>query len=199
MKACHITHFVVIHRRSQMLLTFNRHQMVYNISCVLPCAEVTGKGYFVIQQQSNKVKNKVKHQTSDHFQHCFRFILHFKVCNHNFYSVFMNLSTLSCYIDLEISPYCMVNPKAFILWKSRKGGVVRGFFYIQGAWYYSGNKIKYCDDTPLHTPFLSFVNVCKFRCRIGSTITVKTSSEGGNAAIFMPIYSADRHGFVAVL
>ena len=54
MKACHITHFLVIHRRSQMLLTFNRHQMVYNISCVLPCAEVTGKGYFVIQQQSKE-------------------------------------------------------------------------------------------------------------------------------------------------
>ena len=39
----------------------------------------------------------------------------------------MNLSTLSRYIDIEISPYCMVNPKAFTLWKSRKMGMVQGF------------------------------------------------------------------------
>ena len=57
---------------------------------------------------SNKVKNKIKHQTSDHFQHYFRFMLHFLVSNHNFHSVFQNLSTLLCCIDMENSPSCMV-------------------------------------------------------------------------------------------
>ena len=43
-----ITHFVflyVIFRRSQILLTFSRHYVSY----VALCAEVTYKGYFVIQ------------------------------------------------------------------------------------------------------------------------------------------------------
>ena len=47
-----ITHFVLIHvilRTSQMLLVFSRHQMMYNVSYVVLCAEVTYKEYFVIQ------------------------------------------------------------------------------------------------------------------------------------------------------
>ena len=32
-----------------MLLTFRRHQMMYNVSYVVLCAEVTCKGYFVMQ------------------------------------------------------------------------------------------------------------------------------------------------------
>ena len=46
-----ITHFVFLHvilRKSQMLLTFRRHQMMY-VSYVALCAEVTCKGYFVTQ------------------------------------------------------------------------------------------------------------------------------------------------------
>ena len=37
-----------------MLSAFSRHQMMYNVSCVVPCAEVTCKGYFVVQQQSKE-------------------------------------------------------------------------------------------------------------------------------------------------
>ena len=40
-----------------MLFTFSTHQRMYNVSNVVPCAEVTYKGYFVIQQQS-KEQNK---------------------------------------------------------------------------------------------------------------------------------------------
>ena len=35
-----IIHLVVLHailRRSQMLLTFSRYQITYNVSCVAPC------------------------------------------------------------------------------------------------------------------------------------------------------------------
>ena len=39
-----------------MLLAFSRHQTMYNVSCVGPCAEVTCKGYFVMQQQSKEQK-----------------------------------------------------------------------------------------------------------------------------------------------
>ena len=47
-----ITHFIflqVILSRLQMLLTFSRHQMMYNVSYVVLCAEVNCKGYFLIQ------------------------------------------------------------------------------------------------------------------------------------------------------
>ena len=39
-------------------------------------------------------------------------MLHFIVWNHNFYSLFLNLSTLLCFIGIELSPGCMVNTKA---------------------------------------------------------------------------------------
>ena len=47
-----ITHFVVLHGilwRSQMLLTFSRHQMMHNVSCVVSYTESTCKGYFAVQ------------------------------------------------------------------------------------------------------------------------------------------------------
>ena len=47
-----VTHFAFLQgilRRSQMLLTFCRHQIIYNVFYVVLCAEVTRKGYFVIQ------------------------------------------------------------------------------------------------------------------------------------------------------
>ena len=52
-----ITLFVFLYailRRSQMLLTFSRYQMMYNVSYVVLFAEVTYEGYFVIQEQSNE-------------------------------------------------------------------------------------------------------------------------------------------------
>ena len=65
---------------------------------------------------SSKVKNKSKHKTADHFQHCFRFMIYFIAWNHNFYSLLINLLTLLYFIDLKISPECLVNTKARILW-----------------------------------------------------------------------------------
>ena len=32
-----------------MLLTFSRHQMMYNVSNAVLCVEITYKGYFAIQ------------------------------------------------------------------------------------------------------------------------------------------------------
>ena len=54
----YITHFFVLHailRRSEVLLIFSRNQMMYNVPCDVPCAEVTCKEY------SYKAKNKIKH------------------------------------------------------------------------------------------------------------------------------------------
>ena len=42
----------------------------------------------------------------------------------------------------------MVNPKARILWRLRKGGRI---FCKQGAWYNSANKTKYFGDTRFKT------------------------------------------------
>ena len=38
-----------IQTAQQMLLAFTRHEMLYNVPNVVLCAEVTYKGYFVIQ------------------------------------------------------------------------------------------------------------------------------------------------------
>ena len=84
-----------------MLLRFSRHQIMYNVSYVVLCAEVIYKGTL---SYSNKAKNKMKHYTSDPFLNCFRFMRHSRVSNHSFCSLFQNLPTLLCCIDLEISP-----------------------------------------------------------------------------------------------
>ena len=42
-----INQFVIPHailRRSQIILTFSRPQIMYNVSCVLPCVEIACKG-----------------------------------------------------------------------------------------------------------------------------------------------------------
>ena len=47
-----INYFVSLYfifRGSQMLLTFSRHQMMYNVFNIVLCTEVTYKGHFVIQ------------------------------------------------------------------------------------------------------------------------------------------------------
>ena len=52
-----IAHFVFLHvilRKPQILLTFSRHQLMYNVSYVVLCAEVTYKGHFGIQKQSKE-------------------------------------------------------------------------------------------------------------------------------------------------
>ena len=114
-----ITRFVFLHvilRRSQMLLKFTRDQMIYNVLYVILCAEVTCKGSFVMQYQS-----KEQNQTLDLWSLPTLFHIYaYRVSNHQFYSLLLNLSNLLCWIDVEISPRCMVNPKARILWILRK-------------------------------------------------------------------------------
>ena len=47
-----IAHYVFLHiilKRLQILLTFSRHHMMYNVSNVVLCFEVTYQGYFVLQ------------------------------------------------------------------------------------------------------------------------------------------------------
>ena len=54
---------------------------MYNVFCFVPVANVIC---------SDKVKNEIKNENSDHSQHGVGFILCFRVYNHNFYSIFMN-------------------------------------------------------------------------------------------------------------
>ena len=113
MKVCHALPILFLHeilRRSKILLTFSRHQMMlYSV------LKLHIKGTL---SYSNKVKNKMKHQSSDHLQHYFRFILHSQGSNHNFYSNFLNLSTLLCGNDLEISHW----------WRLRKKNGIKLFY-----------------------------------------------------------------------
>ena len=88
------------------------------------------------------------------------------------------MSTLFCCIDIEINPWCIVNPKARIL---RKGSGIK-LLYKYGTWYYSGNKTKYCGD-----PLLKYADICKILCGIVTSVTVNFSWVGGNTNIFMPI------------
>ena len=45
-------------------------------------------GFMSDYYYSPNLKNKIKHMASDHFQHCLRFMLHFRVSNHSLYSLF---------------------------------------------------------------------------------------------------------------
>ena len=51
MEACHLLPilFSFISFSGDLLLAFSRHQMMYNLSYVVLCVEVTHKWYFVIQ------------------------------------------------------------------------------------------------------------------------------------------------------
>ena len=90
------THFV-FPQETTNILTFIKHQMIL---CSVLKLHIKGTSSY-----NSKVKNKSRHYNSDHFQHCFRFILLSQSSNHNFYSPLLNLPTLLCCIDLEISPW----------------------------------------------------------------------------------------------
>ena len=52
MKACHIIPIlfsIILLSGDQMSLTFSRHEMMYNVSNLVLCAEVAYKRYIVIQ------------------------------------------------------------------------------------------------------------------------------------------------------
>ena len=120
----------------------NIQQTSSDVKCILCCTvlKLHIKGIL-------SYSNKVKQQIYDHLQHCFKFMLHSQVRSHNSYSLFLNLLTLLCCIDLKISPWQRLQKKGW--YKA---------FYKQGAWYYSLNKIKYCGDTPFNTT-LTFVKL----------------------------------------
>ena len=93
MDAC-ITYSVVLCvylRISQILLTFNRLQVMYSVFCVAPLVEVVYKGLILMQQYS-KVEGQAL--VLGHTQHCFGLILDFKLYCYNIYSVLLNYSTL---------------------------------------------------------------------------------------------------------
>ena len=90
-----ITHFVFLHgilRRWKMLLTFSRYQMMLYSVLKLHIKGTLSYG--------NKVKNKVNLWAPPAL---LRFMLHSRVSNHNYYYLFLNLSTFLCHISLEIS------------------------------------------------------------------------------------------------
>ena len=68
--------------------------MTYSALFVKPCADVTYIGYFLIDPVK-KVKNEIKNWIFDQSQNLFGFMLYFKVCNHNFYSIVL-ISKLCC-------------------------------------------------------------------------------------------------------
>ena len=78
-------------RISQILLTFNRLQVMYSVFCVAPLVEVVYKGLILMQQYS-KVEGQAL--VLGHTQHCFGLILDFKLYCYNIYSVLLNYSTL---------------------------------------------------------------------------------------------------------
>ena len=81
-----ITHFVVLHayRRSQILLTFNRHQVMYSVFSIVPCVEVSCKEFFFMQQHS---KEQGQALVFDYPQQRFGFMLQFRVYSYNFFQL----------------------------------------------------------------------------------------------------------------
>ena len=91
-----ITPSVALHaflRRSQILLTLNRHQMMHNVFCIVACVEVTCKGLFLIQRRSEE---QCQALVFNHSQHCFGHMLHFRVYNYCFFFPFSLISQLRC-------------------------------------------------------------------------------------------------------
>ena len=58
MKACSI--LLILLFCMQLLLIFSKHQIMYNVSCVIFRAEVTCKRYFVKQSQSTRTKSSTR-------------------------------------------------------------------------------------------------------------------------------------------
>ena len=85
-----ITPSVALHaflKRSQILLTFTRHQVMHSVFCIAPCVEVACKRFFLIQKHSEEQGQAL---VFNYFQQCFGHMLHFRVYDYNCYSVFFN-------------------------------------------------------------------------------------------------------------
>ena len=137
-----------------MLLTDSRHQVMYNVSCVSPCAKVTCNWYFIILQQSKGENQALDLRLLPPLLWSYTFFI---VCNYDFYYLFLNLGTLLCCTDLETSLQCKVNTKSHNLRRSRKrDGTI--LFWKWGGWYYSRNKIKSFSDPACEVPSDPYCN-----------------------------------------
>ena len=72
-----------------MLLTFSRHQMMYNVSCVVSCVQVTYKRYFARPRIISNIASDL----------CF--ISEF--FSNNFYSLFLILSALCVALTYKLA------------------------------------------------------------------------------------------------
>ena len=61
--------------------------MMHSVFCIVPCVEVACKGLFPLQKHSEELGQAL---VFNHSQHSFRYMLHFRVYNYNFYSDFFN-------------------------------------------------------------------------------------------------------------
>ena len=115
------THFVFLHaisRRSHILSTFSRHQMMYNVSYLVLCAKFICKGYFLRQQQRKQQNQTPRPLITSSIVSYLCFIPELAPI-----MFFLNLSTLLCYNDLEINR----------CWRLRKMGWYKAFTKI-GSW-----------------------------------------------------------------
>ena len=75
---------------------------MHNVFYVVPCADITCIGYFFINAvmknelewnpsdfNNKEINQELDFWSLDHSQHCFRFMLYFKVYNHNSHSIFL--------------------------------------------------------------------------------------------------------------
>ena len=113
-----ITPCVVLHaylRRSQILLTFNGHQVMHSVFCIVSCLEVACKGLFLIQKHSEE-QALVFNTPTIVLDICF-----ISECTIIIFILISLISQLSCYCtDLELSPLCMVSLEKQFLWASMK-------------------------------------------------------------------------------
>ena len=134
-----ITPSVVLHvfvRRSQILFTFNRHQVMYSVFPVVSCVVDTCKGLFLIQKGGEEQGQWLVFNNSQQF---FGHMFHFRVYNYNFYC-FLISQLCYCYADLELSARCMINfEKHFSVnhWME-----CYEIFFNIGGWSCNGNKLK---------------------------------------------------------
>ena len=74
-------------RRSEILLTFSRHQVMQRVFFVVSCVKVAYKGLFLMQKHSEEQGQTL---VFNHSQQCFGHMVQFRVYDYNCYSVFFS-------------------------------------------------------------------------------------------------------------
>ena len=75
----HVLLSVVFHaylRRSEILLIFNKHQLIHSVFCIVPCVEVACKRLFLIQKHSEEQGQALVFNQSQHY---LGYMLHFRM------------------------------------------------------------------------------------------------------------------------